>query len=164
MYERVRVQKPSTHWTSLLTVHRLLSLLEVHRARRCPLTCQIANLPNSESLRLDTNLSGASSGYAVHVCAAARPRASCPCHWGCRLLFSPALRRAGVRWAKPDLAWEFGSPGHVGAALTRAQVPATEQRPWPPGRPSLWQKRIARGFSARPKNGPRAGGGGARRV
>ena len=26
---------------------------------------------------------------------------------------------AGVRWAKLDLAWEFGSPGHVGAALQK---------------------------------------------
>ena len=26
---------------------------------------------------------------------------------------------AGVRWAKLDLAWEFGSPGHVGAALRK---------------------------------------------
>jgi hypothetical protein len=26
---------------------------------------------------------------------------------------------AGVRWAKLDLAWVFGSPGHVGAALQK---------------------------------------------
>jgi hypothetical protein len=57
----------------------------------------------------------ASSGHAVHVCAAARPRASCLCHWGGRLLRCGA----GVRWAKLDLAWEFGSPGHVGAALQK---------------------------------------------
>jgi hypothetical protein len=28
----------------------------------------------------------ASSGHAVHICAAARPRDSCMCHWGGRLL------------------------------------------------------------------------------
>jgi hypothetical protein len=60
-----------------------------------------------ESLRLGSTRSRACSGYAVHVCAAARPRASCLCHWGCRLLRCGA----GVRWAKLDLAWEFGSPG-----------------------------------------------------
>jgi hypothetical protein len=48
----------------------------------------------------------ASSGHALHVCAAARPRASCPCHWGGRLLCCGA----GVRWAlgqtRPGLgAW-----------------------------------------------------------
>jgi hypothetical protein len=51
----------------------------------------------------------ASSGHALHVCAAARPRASCQCRWGGRLLRCGA----GVRWAKLDLAWEFRSPGHV---------------------------------------------------
>jgi hypothetical protein len=43
-------------------------------------------------------------GRALHVCTAARPRASCLCHWGGRLLCCGA----GVRWAK-----------HVGAALRK---------------------------------------------
>jgi hypothetical protein len=58
----------------------------------------------------------ASSGRAVHARAAARPRASFPCHWGGRLLRCGA----GVRWAKLDLAWEFGR-GDIprGAALRK---------------------------------------------
>jgi hypothetical protein len=58
---------------------------------------------------------GSEQRHAVRVCAAARPRVACLCHWGGRLLRCGA----GVRWAKLDLAWEFGSPGHVGAALRK---------------------------------------------
>jgi hypothetical protein len=44
--------------------------------------------------------------HALHVCVPLRR--------------SPSVLRPGVRWAKPGLAWGFGSPGHVGAVL-RAQ-------------------------------------------
>ena len=40
----------------------------------------------ADALRLGSTGPRANSGYAVHVCAAARPRASCPCRWECRLL------------------------------------------------------------------------------
>jgi hypothetical protein len=55
-------------------------------------------------------------GHVLHVCATGKAA-------------SLALLRcgAGVRWAKLDLAWEFGSPGHVGAAL-RKQPGRTKQK------------------------------------
>jgi hypothetical protein len=42
-------------------------------------------------------------GHALHVCT------------------TGVVKAAGVRWrwAKPDLAWVFGSPGHVGAVLRK---------------------------------------------
>jgi hypothetical protein len=43
---------------------------------------------------------------ALHVCATGAV-ASC------------AAGQVCVAWAKLDLAWEFGSPGHVGAALPK---------------------------------------------
>jgi hypothetical protein len=56
-----------------------------------------------------------------------RPRGPCMCrcsatrfasvHWGGRLLRCGAGVR--WRWAKLDMAWEFGSPVHVGAVLRR---------------------------------------------
>jgi hypothetical protein len=48
-------------------------------------------------------------GHALHVCATGAV-ASCACAVCCG---------AGVRWAKLDLAWGFGSPGHVGAVLRK---------------------------------------------
>jgi hypothetical protein len=153
------VVRSTSHSTTLTTTARRCAVSELQAGLACRPACSRSQL-RSEGIPLalvDTNLSGASSGYAVHVCAAARPRASCPCHWGCRLLFpgllcSESLRLgsarsgyavhvcaaarprascpchwgcrllrcgAGVRWAQLDLAWEFGSPGHVGAALRK---------------------------------------------
>jgi hypothetical protein len=52
-----------------------------------------------------------SSGHAINVCATGAV-ASCAPRW-CG---------AGVRWAKTELAWRFGSPGRVGAV--RRKQPA----------------------------------------
>jgi hypothetical protein len=57
-----------------------------------------------------------------------RPRASCPTPGR-----SPPVLRAGSRWAKLGLAWQFGSPGHgrgCGAAKTAGIDPllATARR------------------------------------
>jgi hypothetical protein len=73
---------------------------------------------------------GASSGHAVHVYmpyAAGRPSAtrfvSVLCVTGA--VASCAARcGAGVRWATLDLAWEFGSPGHVGVGAALRKQPA----------------------------------------
>jgi hypothetical protein len=69
------------------------------------------NAPSRAVLGGEAMHPGASCGHAVHVCAAARPRDSCLCHWGGRLLRCGA----GVRWAKLDPAcglgagsWELG--------------------------------------------------------
>jgi hypothetical protein len=67
------------------------------------------NIISKEEVRISVEIGRASSGRALHVRDAARPRDSSLCHWGGRLLCSGA----GVRWAKlglPCLALSYTRP------------------------------------------------------
>jgi hypothetical protein len=64
----------------------------------------------------------ASSGHALHVCAAAQPRASCPCHWGGRLLCCGAGVRCALGQTRSGLGvWVVSTRGS--GALKAAGIP-----------------------------------------
>jgi hypothetical protein len=139
MQEAVRLTTQGMHWRELRRLSGWSGFSPCAQwpgVRGCPLA-QAAAVPATKQPGCWTKPGGgadfghtrsASSGHAVHVCAAARPRASCLCHWGGRLLRCGAGVRWRWRWAKPD------QPCPLGQAPALATPPRSAEWKGPSGR------------------------------